>query len=72
MHEVSTFLVRLWRHSGNPADPVLRGVVERAGEHATHPFRDELELLALLRELSVLTPPPGDRDPARPGAATSG
>ncbi|HUF00791.1 MAG TPA: hypothetical protein VMN35_00060 [Gaiellaceae bacterium] len=67
---MSTFLVRLWRQSGDPPDTVLRGVVECAGEHATHPFRDELELLALLRELSVSGR--GDRESARTGAASSG
>jgi hypothetical protein len=44
-----TFLLRLWLSDEESADFELHGVFESAGSRRTHPFRDDAELLSLLK-----------------------
>ena len=44
-----TFLLRLWCPDEESADVELHGVFESAGSRQVHPFRDDAELLSLLK-----------------------
>ena len=46
---MQTFLVRLWSSDEEPASDDLRGVLESAGPRKLQPFRDDAELLSLLK-----------------------
>ena len=46
---MQTFLVRLWSSDEEPASDDLRGVLESAGLRKLQPFRDDAELLSLLK-----------------------
>jgi hypothetical protein len=44
-----TFLVRLWSSDEEPTSDDLHGVLESAGPRKLQPFRDDAELLSLLK-----------------------
>ena len=46
---MQTFLVRLWSSDDEPASDELHGVLESAGPRNLQPFRDDAELLSLLK-----------------------
>jgi hypothetical protein len=46
---MQTFLVRLWSSDDEPASDDLHGVLESAAPRKLQPFRDEAELLSLLK-----------------------
>ena len=46
---MQTFLVRLWSSDDEPASDELHGVLESAAPRKLQPFRDDAELLSLLK-----------------------
>jgi hypothetical protein len=46
---MQTFLVRLWSSDDEPASDELHGVLESAGPRNLQPFRDDAELVSLLK-----------------------
>ena len=46
---MQTFLVRLWSSDEEPASDDLHGVLESAAPRKLQPFRDDAELLSLLK-----------------------
>ena len=46
---MKTFLLRLWSADEEPAAAELHGVLESGTPRKLHPFRDDAELLSLLK-----------------------
>ncbi|HXF98946.1 MAG TPA: hypothetical protein VNJ46_10080 [Gaiellaceae bacterium] len=68
---METFVVRIWtpeNRTGAEEPPRLHGVVERAGTRERWRFKDEEELLRILRTNAAAGAAPRS---LRPGAATS-